>query len=108
MKRVVDLRQGRVFNHKAIQQKKDGRSNRQASGTGVTPDDGSPMLKLASMGYTRRENGILHKVLMWDFVQITVVMTCVQGFRLCSWELRHPPLVGKLPLRMESVCLSMD
>ncbi|CAL8175425.1 unnamed protein product [Prunus armeniaca] len=72
MKRVVDLRQGRVFSHKAIQQKKDGRSNRQASGTGVTPDDGSPMLKLA-------------KKRKWDFAQSFDVGLCAnyRGDDMC-------------------------
>ncbi|CAL2230595.1 unnamed protein product [Prunus armeniaca] len=72
--------------HKAILQKNDGRSNRQASGTGVVLAEGFSMLKSASAGYTRNWGENLHKVSMWDFVQITVVVTRVQGLGSTIWS----------------------
>ncbi|CAL2238471.1 unnamed protein product [Prunus armeniaca] len=53
--------------------KRDRRSNRQASGTGVILVKGSSMLK------SRNGCEYLHKVLIWDFVQITMVLIRVQG-----------------------------
>lgn len=41
-----------IFGHKVILQKKDGRSNCQASSTGVIPAESSPILKPVSVGYT--------------------------------------------------------
>ncbi|BBH02478.1 Bifunctional inhibitor/lipid-transfer protein/seed storage 2S albumin superfamily protein [Prunus dulcis] len=69
-----------------------------ASETGVVPAEGSPMPKSATSGNFDRVTvkvrkevkvGGLHKVPMWDFVQVVAVATRVLGIRFGSWELRQ-------------------
>ncbi|CAL8081369.1 unnamed protein product [Prunus armeniaca] len=68
--------------------RQSGRSSRQASDTDVVPAEGSPILKSAMSGKFGRvtvnvrkevKMGALHKVSMWDFVQVAVVVTRVLG-----------------------------
>ncbi|CAL8125444.1 unnamed protein product [Prunus armeniaca] len=61
------------------------RSSCQASDTNVVPAEGSPMLKSAEV----KVEG-LHKVSMWDFVQVAVVVTRVLEIRFGSQELQIP------------------
>ncbi|CAL2229628.1 unnamed protein product [Prunus armeniaca] len=53
--------------------------------------------------------GALHKVSMWDFVQVTVVVTRVLEIRFSNWELRQVSGTseGCFPSTRKKACLPL-
>ncbi|VVA39652.1 Hypothetical predicted protein [Prunus dulcis] len=66
----------------------------------MVPAEGSPMLKEVKVGG-------LHKVSIWDFMQVAVVATRVLRIRFGNWELRQVSGTSKvcLPLARKKAWL---